>query len=111
MKIQELTPAPAMLLELGRRLAMVRRQRGQAQEELARAAGVGVATLRRIEDGHDARLGSWLRLLQAAGLVAAVDQLVPEEVRSPRAEVLGGKRRRAPRASAGPDAPWGDEQP
>lgn len=111
MKIQDLTPAPAMLQELGRRLALVRRQRGLSQEGLARAAGVGVATLRRIEDGHDARLGSWLRLLQATGLVAAVDQLVPEEFRSPRAEVLGNKRRRAPRASAGPDAPWGDEQP
>jgi transcriptional regulator with XRE-family HTH domain len=111
MKIEDLTPTPAMLQELGRRLAQVRRQRGLVQEELARAAGVGVATLRRIEDGHDARLGSWLRLLQAVGLVAAVDQLVPEEFRSPRAEVLGHKRRRSPRASAGPDAPWGDEKP
>jgi len=115
MKIDELTPVPSALVELGRRLAATRRQRGETQKELARAAGVGVATLRRIEDGEDARLGSWLRLLQALGHVPAIEQLLPQELRSPRAEVVGRRRGRPRRSEPGPneraDFAWGDEQP
>jgi transcriptional regulator with XRE-family HTH domain len=116
MKIQDLATEPARLAELGRRLALVRRQRGLSQEQLAEAAGVGVATVRRIEDGKDARLGSWLRLLEALGMLAGLDQVLPEEFRSPRAEVQGLRRR--PRragplgqAGAGSGPVWGDEQP
>jgi transcriptional regulator with XRE-family HTH domain len=110
MKLEPLTPTPALLAELGRRLAQVRKQRGLAQEALAEQAGLGVATLRRIEDGRDAKLGSWLRLLQTLGLTATIDQLLPENFRSPMAEAkAAGKARRRP--PTGPGFVWGDERP
>jgi transcriptional regulator with XRE-family HTH domain len=118
MKIDRLTPNPEVLKELGRRLAMVRKQRQRTQLELATAAGVGVATLRRIEDGKDGKLGSWVRLLVALDLEAAIDGLLPEDLRSPLVEVKGRRRRRSKAAvrEDGGDRPgrafvWGDERP
>ena len=110
MKLQAHTPPPAALAELGRRLESARRQRGLSQATLAAQAGIGVATLRRIEDGRDATLGSWVRLLQALELASGLDLLVPEDLRSPLAEVRdsGGRKRRAKPQDAG--FAWGDER-
>jgi transcriptional regulator with XRE-family HTH domain len=109
-----------MLTELGRRLANVRKQLGWSQEALAERAGVGVATLRRIEDGRDGKLGSWLRILVALERVEAVEQMLPEEFRSPMAEVKAARRRRRKKKSKNTDTPnddgtgpgfvWGDER-
>lgn len=110
MKIDPTIPTPALLAELGRRLAQVRKQRGLAQEALAELAGVGIATLRRIEDGRDARLGSWLRLLQALELSAAIDLLLPENFRSPLAEAKADAQARRRRKPSGPDFVWGDDR-
>ncbi|MBL8896564.1 MAG: helix-turn-helix domain-containing protein [Planctomycetes bacterium] len=119
MKIDSLLPTAEVLRELGRRLAHVRKQQGLSQEDLARAAGVGIATLRRLEDGKDGKLGSWLRLLMALGMAGAIEGLLPEELRSPLAEVRGQRGRRSAAAKA-PIARaeeasstgfvWGDEQ-
>ena len=114
MKIDRLTPTTAMLTELGQRLAHVRTQQGRSQEDLAAAAGVGVATLRRIEDGRDGKLGSWLRLLIALQMEGAIDQLLPADFRSPMAEVKGRRAPRRPRpppTAGGPGFAWGDERP
>jgi len=112
MKITELTPEQQSLSELGSRLARVRKQQGYSQERLAEAAGIGVATLRRIEDGQDSQLSSWLKLLKALQLSAAVDALVPEEFRSPMAEALAasGRRRvrKKPAGSAETPPLWQD---
>lgn len=108
MELDGLTPNGAILDELGRRLAALRKQRGLSQQALADEAGVGVATLRRIEDGSDSRLGSWLRILKALRLEAGYDGLVPEELRSPMADA--GVRRRKGRAD-GTAFTWGDERP
>jgi len=108
MRIDRLTPTSTILRELGQRLANVRKQRGLSQQSLAEAAGVGVATLRRIEDGKDGKLGSWLRLLLALQMEDAVDGLLPENFRSPLAEVKG-RRKRAPKA--GPPRGDGDQDP
>ena len=107
MQIQSLTPTLQVLKELGQRLARVRKQQGLSQEQLAAAAGVGVATLRRIEDGKDAKIGSWSRLLLALQMDAALDQLLPENLRSPLAEVKGTRRRSASR-KVPPKAPAND---
>ena len=114
MKLEPTTPTTAMLLELGRRLATVRAQQGLTQQQLAEQAGIGIATLRRIEDGKDGRLGSWLRLLTALQLTAAIDAWLPEDVRSPLLEVKGRRRRvRKPRPTspAAGDFVWGDQRP
>jgi transcriptional regulator with XRE-family HTH domain len=102
MKIQSLTPTLQVLKELGLRLARLRKQQGLSQEQLVAAAGVGIATLRRIEDGKDGKLGSWTRLLLALHQDAALDQLLPETVRSPLAEVKGRRASRARAAKARP---------
>lgn len=70
-----------------------RKQRGFSQEALAQEDGIGVATLRRIEDGNDSKLGSWLRILKALEMEATIDLLLPENFRSPMAEAK--KKRRA----------------
>lgn len=113
MKIDRLTPTAEVLRELGRRLAHLRKQHGFSQQRLAQAAGVGIATLRRIEDGRDGKLGSWVRLLQPLGLDASLEQLLPADFRSPRAEALHGARPRRRRAGggAGPGFVWGDGKP
>ncbi|MEM1452527.1 MAG: helix-turn-helix transcriptional regulator [Planctomycetota bacterium] len=113
MEIERLTPAPAVLAELGRRLEQVRRQRGLSQEQLAEEAGIGVATLRRIEDGNDSRLGSWLRLLKALEMTHAIDALLPEDLRSPMADARAAAttRRRRTKRDGSEGFAWGDERP
>jgi len=113
MKIDRLTPTVTILKELGQRLATIRKQQGYSQEDLAAAAGVGVATLRRIEDGRDSKLGSWLRLLMSLQMEGAIDQLLPADFRSPMAEVQGRRRPRRTKPSPGDGGPgfvWGDER-
>ncbi len=108
MRIDRLTPNPAVFEELGARLARVRKQRGLTQDELAKKAGLGVATLRRIEDGQDSKLGSWVRLLRALDMAASIDALLPADFRSPMADARGPRRaRRAPKERP---FTWGDEQ-
>ena len=112
MRIQRLTPTAAVLQELGERLARLRKQQGMSQQELATTAGVGVATLRRIEDGRDGKLGSWVRLLLALQQDAPLDQLLPEITRSPMREAEAARARRKKKPKPGGDGgfTWGDER-
>ena len=115
MELRDTTPTDAILTEMGERLTQVRKQQGFSQEALAEAAGVGVATVRRIEDGRDGQLGSWIKLLKALRMTAALDELLPPNFESPMAEALGtGARRRRRRegsaeGSQGATFQWGDE--
>ncbi len=112
MKIDPLTPNDAILNELGQRLARVRKQQGHSQEQLASDAGLGVATLRRIESGQDSQLESWLKLLKALHMTAAIDQLLPENYASPMAEAQASKKRaRSEAGTASSGIAWGDETP
>jgi transcriptional regulator with XRE-family HTH domain len=108
MKIQALTPEPQILEELGRRLAQIRKQQRLSQTALAEEAGIGVATLRRIEAGKDSQMESWLKILRTLGLIGSINQLIPETFESPMAEVFQQGRRRRGGQSTGPA--WGDEQ-
>ncbi len=108
MKIDELAPQEAVSQELGRRLELTRKQRSLSQMALAKQAGIGVATLRRIEDGQDAQMGSWIKLMRALNQLPAIDALLPEDIRSPMAEVMAEKGRKRP-GKQGKQA-WGDEQ-
>ena len=112
MQIDQLTPDAAILDELGDRLTRVRKQRNQTQQALADEAGIGVATLRRIEDGQDGQLSSWLKILKALGMESVINALVPATLDSPMAEARRhGKRTRRGGHSARSGFSWGDEQP
>ncbi|HPE30244.1 MAG TPA: helix-turn-helix transcriptional regulator [Parvularculaceae bacterium] len=111
MKINALTPEPAILKELGERLARIRKQQGLAQTDLAEEAGVGVATLRRIEGGQDSQLESWLKLLKALDMTFAIDALLPENFNSPMAEARGAARKRSKLSEGSAGIVWGDETP
>lgn len=65
------------LSNLGHRLAIARKARELTQEDLASAAGVGLSTLRKVEAGaQGVAVGNVLRILQALGLLAQVDELL-----------------------------------
>ena len=110
MKIDTITPKSSVIKELGRRLAHVRRQRGYTQAQLSNEAGLGVATLRRIEEGRDAQIGSWIKLLKALNMTSTVDSLVPEIFNSPMSEVKSARRRARKTRQSDQAALWGDEQ-
>ena len=94
MKIEYLTPDQVALGELGQRLARVRKQQGLSQTELAQEAGLGVATLRRIESGKSGQMESWLKIMKALRMTASIDAFLPEKFDSPLAQVLSPKARR-----------------
>ena len=109
MKITKLMPEAEILRELAERLARIRKAQGYSQTELATEAGIGVATLRRIESGRDSQLETWLKLLKALDMVPAIDTLLPENFNSPMVEVLAGKRRKRTNLSPSSGIVWGDE--
>ncbi|MGI9204405.1 MAG: helix-turn-helix domain-containing protein, partial [Woeseiaceae bacterium] len=108
MKIDELSPESEILSELGKRLARVRKQQRFTQDQLASMAGIGVATLRRLEAGQDGHMESWIKVLKALNMTQSIDALLPENFRSPMADVLDTNRRRR-RHSRKPGKVWGDE--
>lgn len=108
MEINQLTPESEILKELARRLASIRKAQGFSQTQLAEHAGIGVATLRRIEGGQDSQLETWVKILKALDMASAVNALLPENFRSPMAEVRAGsaKKQQVSEPSA---IKWGDE--
>lgn len=118
MKIVSQLADEAVLIELGQRLARTRLERNLTQAELALEAGVGLATVQRLERGSPANLTSVIRILRVLKLLDALEQLVPEPVPSPLEflKLQGKQRRRAAHTRAvgesRPDAKpwtWGDE--
>lgn len=109
MNIDQLHPNQQILAELGHRLARMRKQRGFSQVRLAEQAGIGIATLKRIEAGHDSQMESWLKLLKALDLVSALDAFLPESFSSPMQEVLESKKGRPKRRATTEGVVWGDQ--
>ncbi|GJM10340.1 MAG: hypothetical protein DHS20C11_26160 [Lysobacteraceae bacterium] len=109
-KINDFTPEDEILKELAGRLARIRKAQGYSQTRLAEEAGIGVATLRRIEAGQDSQLATWLKLLKALNMAGAIDALLPETFNSPMAEALAGTRRKRRKQSTSTRVVWGDEE-
>ena len=106
--------APGLQAEIGRRVAKLRLARNVTQQTLAREAGVGLRTLRRLEGGQSTSLDTFLRVVIALGcgddLVAALPAYDIRPIE--RADGRGAERRRArPRSQDSRTAPWtwGDE--
>ena len=109
----------AVLEELGRRLAQTRLERNLAQADVAEEAGVGVATVRRLERGHSVASASLIRVLRTLNLLEGLDRAIPEPLASPieQLKLQGRRRKRAGRArSRGDNATeprlwrWGDDR-
>ena len=107
MKISQLTPEKEILGELGQRLARIRKQQGISQDVLAEEAGIGVATLRRIEGGQDSQMETWLKVMKSLRMIASVDALLPENFNSPMAEALADNKRARKHLDL-PLRKWGD---
>jgi transcriptional regulator with XRE-family HTH domain len=108
----------AVVAELGRRIARHRLERNWTQADLAREAGVGQATVQRVERGRSVQMTTMARLLRTLGLLEALDAAIPESVRLPIAQLereQRAARRRARARRAPPQEPrkeswiWGDE--
>lgn len=118
MRIDPQVADTAVLAELGSRLAHLRLEQELQQSQLAAEAGIGIATLQRLEAGQDVRLTTVVRVLRALGRLGALDLLVPESGPSPLELLkLNGRQRQRVRSSPlTGEAPssglwrWGDER-
>lgn len=72
-----------MLKDLGGRIAVYRRVRALSREQLAEAAGVGVSSLQRLENGQSGvSVGILVSVLSALGLQDSLNQMafVPDDL-------------------------------
>lgn len=106
----------AVLREFGRRVAQTRLERNLPQVDVAERAGVGLATLKRLERGQSVSSTNLIRVLRALDLLSALERALPEPLPSPVEQLAlrGRRRKRAGRPRHG-DAPpvrepwqWGD---
>jgi transcriptional regulator with XRE-family HTH domain len=125
MRIDRLNTDETILKELGRRLERARLDRNLSQKQLAAQAGVGKATLERLEAGLPSRLPTLIRVLRALDLLEGLDELVPAYTGPSPVDLAtrGQERQRATPARGRPRAPerrpggeapgrrpWGDER-
>lgn len=119
MRLERQLTDETVLAELGRRVAQTRLERNLSQAELGAAAGVGLATVQRLERGDSIALTLFVRVLRALDLLKSLDRAVPEPLPSPLEQLkLHGRRRRRAghsrtrRESDGDETRrwrWGDE--
>ena len=103
----------AVLADLGRRLARHRLDLGLTQAELARQAGVGRATVERLEGGHSTQLTSLIRILRVLDKVDALVEMLPEPGLRPIDIVRqksGQRQRAAGRRNKDTPWEWADEE-
>jgi transcriptional regulator with XRE-family HTH domain len=119
MRLDELMTDDAVLAELGRRLERHRLQRNRTQAEMAEQAGIGRATLQRLERGDSVQMTSMIKLLRTLGLLSGLDAAVPESIDLPIAQLEREQRKVRRRAHSKRSDPgmgsveqswrWGDE--
>lgn len=110
MPIMEKASTPRQLeIEIGARLARLRLSRNVTQSMLAKDAGIGLRTLRRLETGESSSFDTFLRVVLALDLGDAVLGAMPtgqirpiERVSRTRSE----RRRARPRPREDRDSAW-----
>lgn len=83
MKITQIARTPAVLEEVGRRIERLRLRRNLSLAQLAEEAGVGTATLQRLESGSNPTLKTMVQVLRALNRLEDLDALVAEVEVSP----------------------------
>lgn len=113
----------AVLTELGRRVELQRIQRNRTQEQMAFEAGIGRATLQRLERGQTVQTTSLIKLLRALDLLAALEVALPavselplvelkRQQKSARRRVRARSRSRGAGQAEPERAPWSwDDEP
>ena len=115
MPITEKASTPRQLeIEIGARLARLRLSRNVTQSMLAKDAGIGLRTLRRLETGESSSFDTFLRVALALDLGDAVLGAIPTGRIRPieRVSRTRSERRRArprPREDRDPTWTWGDD--
>ncbi len=97
--LSDLQSNDAVLAELGRRLERQRLARNVTQRQMAEQAGIGRATLQRLERGESVQTTSLIKLLRALDLLQSLDGALPQAVERPILQ-LERERRRRPRRRA-----------
>ena len=97
MRIENSNTDATVQAELGRRIARTRLARDWSQARLAEEAGLGRATVERLELGEPSKLATLIRVLRALDMLSSLDRLLPEPPPSPIAalELAGRQRRRS----------------
>ena len=84
-----------MATELGRRLMAIRLAQNLSQLQLAEAAGLGLRTIQRLEQGAVAtQLSGFLRVCRVLGLLSRIDRIFEEPAPSPIDQLKLSERRR-----------------
>lgn len=115
MKIEATMLASDIIGELGYRIKKIRLSRKIKQDSLAREAGIGTSTLKRLEAGNDVSLESFIKILQALDLAQNLELTLPEHRPGPieQLDQAGNERQRAPSSSKSDgddDWSWGDDE-
>ena len=106
--------SPQIETEMGSRFARLRLSRNVTQSMLARDAGIGVRTLRRLEAGEPSTLDTFLRVALALDLGDAILGAIPTGQIRPieRVSRTGSERQRARpqrKTDRNPAWTWGDD--
>jgi transcriptional regulator with XRE-family HTH domain len=96
-RIRSTATTEEVLRELGQRLERYRLQQNRTITEVAEAAGLGSATVKRAEAGNRPTLATIVRLLRALGRLETLEAFLPEPLVSPLqlARLSGQERQRA----------------
>ncbi|MHB8766451.1 MAG: helix-turn-helix domain-containing protein [Deferrisomatales bacterium] len=102
-----------LLRELGARVQAWRLNRNLSQDQVAETAGVGRATVVRLEGGQSVTLLSFVQVLRALGALEELAGFLPEPGVSPLEllERKGRRRRRASPGQSGPEPASGGDEP
>ena len=89
------------LNEIGERLKRHRLNRNLSQKEVAERAGIGLASVARLEDGKGSTLTNFIRVLTALDVLDSLDAFLPVPPISPiqLAKLHGKERRKASKKS------------
>jgi len=93
MKISNNLSTEVILSEIGGRIKRVRLRRNVSQKTLADDAGVGVATLIRLEAGKTVQIDTLIRVLRELSFLDNLELLVPPDNISPMEALAMEKRK------------------